>query len=96
MLPSSPQSLSLENTACVVATQNLRVAHDAESWKIANSRLRGTVDAANPKWADEYIAQAQLWDVAAWRHGCRLSKVPLLRGPEGLVHAHEDVADILS
>jgi hypothetical protein len=94
--PAHPKASPWWNAACAVATQNLRVAHDAESRKTANSRLRGTVNAAKRKWADEYIAQAQLWDVAAWRHGRRLSKVPSLQGPEGLVHAHEDVADILS
>ena len=34
--------------------------------------------------------------MAKWRHGCRVSKVPSLCGPEGLVHAHEEVADLLS
>ena len=51
---------------------------------------------AKRKWADEYIEKAQLWDVAAWRHGRKLSKVPSLRGPEGIVHTHKEVADLLS
>jgi hypothetical protein len=50
-----------------------------------HARLKGTVRAAKRKWADEYIEQAQLWDVAAW-----------LQGPDGLVHSYEEVADILS
>ena len=54
------------------------------------------VRAAKRKWADEYIEQAQLWEVAAWRHGCRLNKVPSLQGQEGIVHSHEEVSNILS
>jgi hypothetical protein len=54
------------------------------------------VRAAKRKWADEYKEQAQLWDVTAWRHGHRLTKVPSLQGPEGIVHSHEDMANILS
>ena len=45
---------------------------------------------------EEYIEEAKLWEVAAWRHGWKLSKVPTLKGPNGLVHAHEDIADLLS
>ena len=45
---------------------------------------------------DGYIEKAQLWDVAAWRHGRKISKVPSLQGPEGIVHDHEQIADILS
>ena len=30
------------------------------------------------------------------RHGRRISKVPSLRGPEGLVHTHGEISDILS
>jgi hypothetical protein len=63
---------------------------------LAHARLKGTVRAARRKWADEYIEKAQLWEVAAWRHGRKLSKVPSLQGPDGLIHGHEEVADILS
>lgn len=94
--PAHPKASPWWNAACAIATQTLRDAQDAESKSLAHARLKGTVRAAKRKWADEYIEQAQLWDVAAWRHGRRLSKVPSLQGPEGLVHAHEEVADILS
>jgi hypothetical protein len=94
--PSHPKAAPWWNTACSVATQQLRDAQTTENKGIAQARLKGTVRAAKRKWADEYIEKAQLWEVAVWRHGRRVSKVPSLQGPDGLVHTHEEVADILS
>ena len=94
--PYHPKASRWWNAACAVAAQNLRNAQTTETRGIAQARLKGTVRAAKRKWADEYIEKAQLWDVAAWRHGRRQSNVPSLRGPEGIVHTHEEVADILS
>ncbi len=84
------------NAACSIVTQNLRNAQTTERRGILQARLKGTVHIAKRRWADEYIQKAQLWEVAAWRHGRRLSKVPLLKGANGLVHTHGEVADILS
>jgi hypothetical protein len=84
------------NADCITAVQNLRNAQDSEAKKIAQARLKGTIRTAKRSWADEYIEKAQLWEVAAWRHGRRTSKVPSLRGTEGIVHAHGEIADILS
>jgi hypothetical protein len=53
------------------------------------------VCAAKQKWANDYIEKAQLWEVAKWRHGRKLSKVPSLQGTEGLAHTHEEVSNIL-
>jgi Reverse transcriptase (RNA-dependent DNA polymerase)/Endonuclease-reverse transcriptase len=94
--PYHPKASPWWNAACALAAQNLRNARSVETRGIAQARLKGTVRAAKRKWADEYIEKAQLWDVAAWRHGRKLSKVPSLRGPEGLVHTHSEVAGILS
>jgi len=67
--PAHPKASPWWNAACAIATQTLRNAHDAGSRSLAHARLKGTVRAAKRKWADKYIKQAQLWDVAAWRHG---------------------------
>jgi hypothetical protein len=45
---------------------------------------------------DDYIEKAQLWDVAAWQHGRRISKVPSLSGTNGLVHSHKEMTDIFA
>ena len=85
--PYHPKASHWWNAACAVAAQNLRNTQTTETRGIAQARLKGTVRAAKRKWADEYIEKAQLWDVAAWRHGRRQSNVPSLRGPEGIVHS---------
>jgi hypothetical protein len=94
--PAHPKASPWWNAACAIAAKALQEAQDVEPRKQARARLKGTVRAAKRKWADEYIEKAQLWEVAAWRHGRKLSKVPSLQGPDGLVHGHEEVADILS
>ena len=94
--PPHPRAAPWWNSACAIATQNLRHAQDPEGKKLAHARLKGTVKTAKRRWADDYIEKAQLWEVAKWRHGRKLSKVPSLQGPAGLVHSHEEVANILS
>jgi hypothetical protein len=94
--PPHPRAAPWWNAACSIATQNLHNAQTVERKAIAQARLKGIVCTVKRKWADDYIEKAQLWEVAAWRHSRKVSKVPSLRGPEGLVYAHEEVADILS
>ena len=84
------------NPACSIATQNMRDARGTATKAITQARLKGTVRVAQRRWANDYIEKAQLWEVAGWRHGRKLTKVPSLQGPEGIVHTHEGVADILS
>ena len=94
--PPHPRAAPWWTADCAAATQTLRDARDPEERKIAHARLKGTVSAAKRIWADDYIKKAQLWEVAKWRHGRKLSKVPSLQGTEGLVHSHEEVANLLS
>ena len=91
-----PKASPWWNATCNAAVQSLREAQTEEARKTAHGKLKGTVRAAKRQWADDYIEKGQLWEVTAWRHGRRLTKVPSLQGPEGLVHSHEEVADILS
>ena len=94
--PPHPRAAPWWTADCAAATQTLREAADPEQRKIAHARLRGTVSTAKRMWADDYIEKAQLWEVAKWRHGRKLTKVPALQGTEGLVHSHEEVSSILS
>jgi len=93
--PFHPKAAPWWNPACAVAAQTLRNARNTQEKGIAQRRLKGTVRVAKREWANGVIEKTNLWDVAAWRHGRRVSKVPSLRGPEGLVHSHDDIADIL-
>jgi hypothetical protein len=94
--PAHPKASPWWNAACAIATKNLHEALGTVEKGIAQARLKGTIRAAKRRWADEYIESAQLWDVAKWRHGRKLSKVPSLQGPDGLAHSHEEVSNILS
>lgn len=94
--PHHPKAAPWWNEDCAAAVRSLRNASDTTARDTAHARLKGVIRTAKRKWADEYIEKAQLWEVAAWRHGRRLTKVPALQGPGGLVHSHDEVADILS
>jgi hypothetical protein len=94
--PFHPKAAPWWNPACAIAAQQLRDARGTEAKGTAQKRLKGAVRAAKRQWADDLIGKSNLWDVASWRHGRRVSKVPSLRGPEGLVHSHDEVADIIS
>jgi hypothetical protein len=65
--------------------------------RAANARLKKVVKAAKREWANEYITTANVWEVAAWRHGRRTLHIPALRNGNGeLVYDHEGMASLLS
>ena len=59
--------------------------------------LKRLIRKSKREWADEYIANAEVWEVAAWRHGRRSSAIPALKDNNGtLRYGHEEMADLLS
>jgi hypothetical protein len=94
--PFHPKNAPWWNPAYAIAAKNLCNARGTGMRGVAQKCFKGAVRAAKRQWADSLIERADFWDVAAWRHGCRISKVPFLRGVEGLVYSHDEVADILS
>jgi ribonuclease HI len=94
--PTHPKAAPWWNNECAAATRLVRATRDRPAHRAALTELKRTVRTAKRKWADEYIESGKLWDVANWRHGRRVSKVPSLHGPEGIVHSHEEVAGVLS
>jgi hypothetical protein len=86
--PFHPKAAPWWNVDCAAAAQRLHSTRD--------TAMRHTAQAAKRTWAEEYIEEAKLWEVAAWRHGWKLSKVPSLREPDGLVHTYKDIANLLS
>jgi hypothetical protein len=63
----------------------------------ANKHLKKVVREAKRSWANEYITTANVWEVAAWRHGRRSSHIPALRNHDNeLVYDHEGLASLLS
>ena len=94
--PFHPKAAPWWNEACARATQTLCSLANPGDRNAAHTQLRRTVRAAKCQWADEYITNSNLWDIATWRHGRKISKVPSLCGPNGLAHMHGEVAEILS
>jgi hypothetical protein len=86
------------NDECRSAAKAMRDGFwsDAEQ-RAANRHLKNVVRKAKRDWADEYITTANVWEVAAWRHGRRSSHIPALRNGNGvLVYDHEGMASLLS
>jgi hypothetical protein len=86
------------NDDCKAAAKAMRGGFwtDAEQ-RAANKHLKDVVRKAKKAWADEYITTANVWEVAAWRHGRRSSHIPALRNGNGdLVYDHEGMASLLS
>jgi hypothetical protein len=95
--PYHPKASLWWNEACKNTVCNLQNSGNTNiSRSATQAKLRRAVCTAKRKWADKYIESADLWEVANWRHRCKVTKVPSLQGPNGLVHVHEEVADILS
>jgi hypothetical protein len=68
-----------------------------EEAREANRHLKRVVRVAKRNWANDYITTANIWEVAAWRHGRRSSLIPALVGHDGkLVYDHEGMASLLS
>jgi hypothetical protein len=67
-----------------------------EEARHANRHLKKVVREAKRNWANDYITTANVWEVAAWRHGRRSSLIPALIGNDGaLVYDHEGMASLL-
>jgi hypothetical protein len=68
-----------------------------EEARLANKHLKRVVREAKCNWANDYITTANIWEVAAWRHGRRSSLIPALVGGDSkLVYDHEGMASLLS
>jgi hypothetical protein len=63
----------------------------------ANKHLKKVIQEAKRSWADEYITTANVWEVAAWRHGRWSLHIPALCNHDNnLVYEHEELASLLS
>ena len=91
-----PRGAPWWNNDCAEAAWTLRETVTTEDRKRQSARLRAVARKAKRKWADEVIGKSNLWEVATWRHGRKMNKVPPLRTEEGLAHTHADIAKVLS
>jgi hypothetical protein len=86
------------NDECWAAAQAMWEGFwNEEEQRIANIHLKKVVKAAKQEWANEYITTANVWEVAAWRHGRRTLHILALQDGNGrLVYDHEGMASLLS
>jgi Reverse transcriptase (RNA-dependent DNA polymerase)/Endonuclease-reverse transcriptase len=94
--PFHPKGAPWWNADCAQVTESLRAAETREERKRHTALLRAAARKAKRKWADEVIGKSNLWEVATWRHGRRMNKVPPLRAGEMLAHEHAEISRILS
>jgi hypothetical protein len=70
------------NTGCTAAAEALKSASgsgDKEAIKQANAMLRKVTKMAKREWADNIIAEGQVWEVARWQHGRKQSQITAMR-----------------
>ena len=56
----------------------MQAATTVEECQTCNKVLKKVVEAAKCNWADQYITTANIWEVAAWRHGHHSLHIPAL------------------
>ena len=91
-----PKGAPWWNADCAEVVAELQAVETAEERKRHAARLRAAARKAKRKWADDVIGKSNLWEVATWRHGRRMNKIPPLRTEGGLAHTHTDISQILS
>jgi hypothetical protein len=85
------------NDECREAARNLRNAIEEEERKACDKKLKQVTRYAKWDWANKFINESNIWEVAAWRHGRRSSHIPALVDHHGtLTYDHQGMADLLS
>ena len=60
-------------------------------------RLKMVTKKVRREWADKMVTTSNVWDVAKWQHGRKLSTIAALKKPDGtLTFDPEEMADILA
>lgn len=71
---------------CSDAATNVQQAtetQDPNEIKRCRRCLKAVIKSAKHTWADEIILNGNVWDVAKWRHGQKLTNIPALRDADG-------------
>jgi hypothetical protein len=66
------------NDKCASLAEALHDATTPDEKKITSATLRTGIRLAKCAWADRLINDSNLWDVAKWRHGRRVTCIPAL------------------
>jgi hypothetical protein len=85
------------NNDCRDTALNLRNARTDAECKQCDKKLKQVTQFAKHDQANQYINESNIWEVAAWRHGCRSSHILALIDHHGtLTYDHQGMADLLS
>ena len=85
------------NDSCREATHALQNVESEVARRQLHKNLKHVVKVTKQEWADSYITTANIWEVAAWRHGRHSSHIPALVREDGsLTYEHEEMAGLLS
>jgi hypothetical protein len=85
------------NDECRDAARNLRNAEADEERKACDKKLKQVTRYAKRDWANKFINESNIWEVAAWRHGRRSSHIPaLIDHSRALTYDHQGMSDLLS
>ena len=84
------------NKECYAAVRKIQLAQEGDRPALCKE-LRRLIKHTKRSWAEEYITNADVWEVAAWRHGRRSALIPALKDANGtLQYGHQDMANLLS
>jgi hypothetical protein len=83
--------------ACADAARAVTLAPTQALKDAASHTLKNTVRNSKRNWADNYITTANVWEVAAWRHGRRQTRIPALVDANGdLTFDHASMSNIFA
>jgi hypothetical protein len=84
-------------TACVDAAHAVTLAPTQALKDAAARALKTAVHNAKRDWANDYITTANVWEVAAWHHGRRQTRIPALVDANGvLTFEHDSMSSIFT
>ena len=95
--PPGPRPQPWWNDACTEAVQAIQSAVNEDTKREAAKQLKRAAQSAKRKWADEVVTNGNVWDIAKWRHGRKLSQIAALRTQDGqLTFDTKQMADLLA
>lgn len=87
------------NKECHTLARQIQQEHDLDRKVMLAKELKSVVTIARTKriWADSYIRESCIWEVAAGRHGRKASHIPALWDEQGTNHFdHSTMSNMLS
>jgi hypothetical protein len=84
------------NDECSAAAGALHTAVSQDNRSTARVHLGRVTQKAKRNWADDYITCTNVWEVAQWRHGRRMTRIPAIKLASGeLSFDHGEMSDML-